>query len=168
MISVTPTLVTHLTPNECFVFGSNLEGFSGAGAAGYAFRGTATNTWRTDPVFLKAMGAPIWSEDRVGKWVIYGIAHGYQKGREGCSYAIPTVVYPGHKRSIPLKQIEEYVSEFLDYASDHSDMRFYVTELGTNYAGWTAADIAPMFARVVDIPNVSLPQSFVDILNQKP
>lgn len=166
MISVTPTLVTHLTPNECFVFGSNLEGFHGAGAAGYAFRGTAANTWRTDPLFLKAMGAPIWSEDRVGKWAIYGIARGYQKGREGCSYAIPTVVYPGHRRSLPFAQIESYVREFLDYAADHSDMRFYVTELGTNYAGYTAKEIGPMFARAQEIPNVSLPQIFIDTIEK--
>jgi len=164
MISVTPTLVTHLTPNECFVYGSNLEGFHAAGAAGYAFRGTAANTWRTDPAFLRATTAPIWSEDRVGKWAVYGIAQGYQRGREGCSYAIPTVTKAGFKRSIPLYEIDKGVRAFLYFAAEHPEMRFYVTELGTNYAGYTAKEIGPMFARAQEIPNVSLPQVFIDTI----
>jgi hypothetical protein len=35
---VTENLITSLNSNEVFVFGSNEDGFHGAGAAGFAFR----------------------------------------------------------------------------------------------------------------------------------
>ena len=34
----TPEQITELQPDECFVFGSNLSGLHGAGAANYAFK----------------------------------------------------------------------------------------------------------------------------------
>jgi len=167
-MNVTPSLITHLTDNECFTFGSNLEGFHGAGAAGYAFRGDASNTWRQDPFFLKAMSAPPLSEACVGKWAIYGVARGYQRGREGASYAIPTVVKAGYRRSISLADIGKDVEDFIDYAIDHPDVRFYVTELGTKMAGWDAENIAPLFRRALKVPNISLPKIFLDVLDKTP
>lgn len=164
-MNVTPSLITSLTENECFVFGSNLDGFHGAGAAGYAFRGDASNTWRQDSFFIKAMSAPPLSEVRIGKWAIYGVARGYQRGREGASYAIPTVTKPGRKRSIPLADIQRDVDDFIKYAIDHPDVRFYVTELGCNLAGWTPSEIASLFG-MPNISNISLPKSFLDALDK--
>lgn len=145
------------------VFGANASGFHGAGAAGYACRGVAENTWRTDQWFLKAKASPIGSPDRIGKWAVYGMARGYQQGREGASYGIVTILSPGHKRSIALSEIASQIGWLNDFAFEHHGTTFLVSEIGCKNAGWTPTDIAPLFR---DAPsNVRLPKSFLDILN---
>ena len=101
------TPITTLAPHQVFVYGSNSTGFSGAGAAGLAVRGTSANTWRTDEWFLKAMRAPVGSPDRIGKWAVFGVARGWSQGREGMGYAIETIRHPGREwhRSVPLAEI---------------------------------------------------------------
>jgi len=134
-------MITTLKPNEVFVYGTNSTGFSGAGAAGLACRGEAKNTWRTDPWFLKAMKAPVGSPDRIGKWAVYGVARGYQVGREGASYAIQTIVRPGQKRSTPLSEIKDQLMELSEFAREHKELRFIMTPIGTGLAGWKKSEI---------------------------
>jgi hypothetical protein len=43
--------VASLEADEVFVFGSNRDGFHGAGSAGLACRGDASNSWRSDERF---------------------------------------------------------------------------------------------------------------------
>lgn len=158
-----PDLITSLAPNEVFVFGANESGFHGAGAAGYACRGVAENTWRCDRAFLSAMKSPLGSPERIGKWAILGQARGYQQGREGASYGIVTVTQPGHRKSVSLDQIATQVRQLFTFARSREDLAFLVSQIGCQNAGWTPADIAPMFK---DAPsNVRLPQSFLDVLN---
>ena len=61
-------------------------------AAGVAMRGTFAHDWRTDEAFLAARRAPPGGPARVGRWAEFGVARGYMQGREGCSYAVQTVV----------------------------------------------------------------------------
>jgi hypothetical protein len=75
------------------------------------------------------------------------------------------VTKPGRKRSIPLADIQQDVDDFIKYAIDHPDVRFYVTELGCNLAGWTPSEIASLFG-TLNISNISLPKSFLDALNR--
>lgn len=132
-----------LPPKEVmvFVFGSNGTGFHGAGSAGYAWRGVMANTWRSDNAFLKAMNSPVGSPDRIGKFAVFGVARGFQEGREGKSYAIQTVTRPGAKRSIPLEEIQSQIEELLVFAQQHPEWIFMVAPLGEGYAGYTKTEI---------------------------
>ena len=134
-------LITTLTPNQVFVFGSNASGFSGAGSAGLACRGDARNNWREDPWFLAAMRAAPGSPDRVGKWAVYGVARGWQQGREGMSYAIQTIEKPGWRRSTPLKVIEDQIVELLRFCAEHPEWQFLGTPIGCGYSGYSASEM---------------------------
>lgn len=95
-----------------FVFGSNLVGRHGAGAALYA---------------RKAYGA------------IYGRGEGYQ----GAAYAIPTK--DERMATLPLFRIRNYVDQFKRFARENPHLQFKVTPIGCGLAGYTPAQISPMF-----------------------
>ena len=75
-------LITELKSNEVFIFGSNKNGFHGAGSAGYAQRGDSKNNWRTDDIFLQALtelnkknkNHPYNKEKLIGKWSVLGLS----------------------------------------------------------------------------------------------
>ena len=114
---------------EIFVFGSNLAGRHGKGAALYA---------------------------RKHKGAIYGQGVGLQ----GLSYAIPTK--DARIRTLPLEDIKPYVDEFLSFARDHPEMKFFVTPIGCGLAGYCAEQIAPMFREAP--ANCMLPDGFREVL----
>lgn len=130
-------MITELQPNEVFVFGSNEQGFHGAGTAGLACRGDARNTWRSDAWFQAAMKAPVGSPARIGKWAIFGVARGFQVGTEGRSYAIATVTKPGARRSVSRRDVYYQLDELWAFAKAHPELTFWLTRLGQGYAGWT-------------------------------
>lgn len=114
-----------LKPNAVFVFGSNVAGRHGLGAARTARQA-------------------------------YGARYGQGEGLAGRSYAIPTK--DEFLQSLPLLAIESRVVRFLLFAGDHPDLLFVVTRLGTGYAGYTDAQIGPLFR---DAPsNVMLPEGW--------
>ncbi len=141
--------ITSLTPNQIFVFGSGSQGFHGAGSAGFAMRGTSSNTWRTDESFLKAMRAPVDSPDRIGKWAVYGISRGFQQGREGMSYAIETIRRPGEKRSTPLNEIEDQIVDLFYWAENHAAYEVLFTSVGCGLSGYTEQEMADTLRRAV-------------------
>lgn len=152
--------VDKLKPSDIFVFGSNEGGFHGAGAAGYAMRGTSANTWRDDPAFLAAMKAPIGSQTRRGKWAVFGIGRGFQQGTEGCSYAIATVTKPGAKRSIPLKEIAAQMKELGQFASEHPEMEFFCAIVGGGYNGYSKEEINKLYTLWQSAPsNIIFPRT---------
>ena len=104
----TPFNVIRLKPNEVFVFGSNLAGMHGGGAA------------------LTAVQR-------------FGAIMGKGVGPQGHSYAIPTM--QGGVETIKL-----YVDQFIAYAKQHPEQTFLVTDIGCGIAGFTAQEIAPLFA----------------------
>ena len=95
-----------------FVFGSNLAGRHGKGAA------------------LTAK-------------MYHGAIYGQGIGRQGNSFAIPTK--DENLRVLTLKQIEFYVAAFLAYANANPELTFNVTRVGCGLAGYTDAQIGPMF-----------------------
>ena len=110
---------------EIFVFGSNLAGRHGMGAA------------------LSA---------RQHHGAIYGCGEGLQ----GQSYGIPTK--GTHIETLSLEAINFQVSKFLIFARAHPEHTFNVTRIGCGLAGYTDAQIAPMFT---DAPlNCNLPQGW--------
>lgn len=118
----------------CFVYGSNLKGLHGAGAASFAHQH-------------------------------YGAVMGQGVGRHGMSYGIPTK--DRELKVLPLSVIRQHVEYFVGYVKAHADELFYVTAVGCGLAGYSAAEIAPMFVGTVGLDNVSLPVEFLEILDGK-
>jgi hypothetical protein len=81
----------------------------------------------------------------------FGAVWGEGHGLHGQSYAIDTMS--------GLQILKAEVADFLTFAADHPELRFLVTEIGCGIAGYTPAQIAPLFADPSD--NVVLPESFV-------
>ena len=98
--------------NFIFVFGSNLAGIHGAGAARFALKH-------------------------------YGAIMGKGVGHVNNSYAIPTKDV--HLVPLPLDEILTHVNVFKQYAHDNLDKEFILTRIGCGLAGYSNADIAPMF-----------------------
>jgi hypothetical protein len=119
---ITPEFIRSLGPNEIFVFGSNLAGAHGGGAAYLAYER-------------------------------FGAVMGQGVGLQGQSYAIPTM-QGGPDTILP------YVEEFIGFAKQHPEMTFLVTKIGCGIAGFTAAEIAPLFAGAVEVENIHLPMDF--------
>ena len=122
----TPDFIKELKENEIFVFGSNLAGAHGGGAARVA---------------LDKFGAE-W-----GKGV----------GLQGQCYAIPTM-------QGGVETIRPYVDDFIAFAQEHPEMKFYVTRIGCGIAGFRDSEIAPLFRASLPLENVILPRSFVMLL----
>ena len=115
---VTDEFIAELRPDEVFVFGSNLGGFHGGGAARAAFNK-------------------------------FGAVWGQGVGLQGQSYAIPTM-------QGGVETIKPYVDEFIRFAAGHPEKRFLVTPIGCGIAGFTAEEIAPLFADARGLENISL------------
>jgi hypothetical protein len=110
-----------------FVFGSNRLGIHGAGAARYAH---------------DELGFP------------WGMGEGITER----AYALPTCSSPGMPLTLP--EVRRAVRSFLAMASlidalDASGIRFFVSEVGCGFAGFTPDQIKPLFAdapRNCDLP----------------
>jgi hypothetical protein len=126
---VTSGYIQKLESNQIFVFGSNLNGYHGGGAAKTAM-------------------------DKFG--AVWGVGVGIQ----GQSYAIPTM-HGGPAA------IQPYVNQFIEFARHNPNKQFLVTPIGCGIAGFTPAEMAPLFKEAVTIPNIYLPQSFWSILEDK-
>lgn len=127
-LKYTPENITHLGPDDIFVFGSNLEGHHAGGAARTAKR-------------------------------LFGAIEGQGVGPQGQSYAIPTM-------QGGVETIKPYVDQFIDLAREWDQNTFYVTRIGCGIAGFKDEEIAPLFRDALDLYNVRLPKSFVDILKK--
>lgn len=122
-----------------FVFGSNLGGIHGGGAALFAY---------------KYRGA------------VMGQASGIM-GQNDFSYAIPTKAAEGGRigDTLPLCIIKNYVDRFIAYAAARPEVLFKLTPIGCGLAGLDPKDVAPMF---VDAgPNVLLPDPDFDAVSQE-
>ena len=105
------------------------------------------------------MGAAKYAKEKYG--AIYGQGYGLQ----GQSFGIPT-----KSASLGLLEpnvINNYVNKFIEFAKQHPEMEFYVTEIGCGLAlprGMTRAErivqIGEMFKEALILENVILPKSF--------
>lgn len=112
-----------------FVFGSNLAGAHGGGAARVA-------------------------RER------FGAVWGQGVGLQGQSYAIPTM-------QGGVETIRPYVDQFIAFAEAHTELKFYVTRIGCGIAGFTVAEIAPLFRDALGKPNIVLPRDFVEAMDTR-
>ena len=83
----------------------------------------------------------------------FGAVMGQGVGLQGQSYAIPTM-QGGVETILP------YVDEFIQFAESHPEYTFLVTRIGCGIAGFRDEEIAPLFVRAINLPNVHLPLSF--------
>lgn len=104
--------VKFLDTNQIFVFGSNLAGIHGAGAARFAF-------------------------DNLGACWSCGM------GFTGNCYAIATKDLK--IETLDLRLIQEQVMLFKKLAFENSQFEYIITKIGCGLAGYTDAEIAPMF-----------------------
>lgn len=126
----TPDNITSLAPGEVFVFGSNLAGHHGGGAARQAYKH-------------------------------FGAVWGLGVGLQGQSYAIPTM-------QGGVETIRPYVDQFIAFARMHPELTFFVTRIGCGIAGFTDAQIAPLFAAAIADDNVILPRQFAEVILAAP
>lgn len=96
----------------------------------------------------------------------HGAIPGQGEGIQGNAYGIPTK--DKELRVLRLGQIRLYVNRFIEYAYKNKHLSFRVVEIGCGLAGYSPAQIAPMFAEAPS--NVHLPASFQKIIyaTQKP
>lgn len=80
----------------------------------------------------------------------FGAVWGEGHGLYGQSYAIDTMS--------GMDTMRDDVRTFLGFATEHPELRFLVTEIGCGIAGYTPAEVAPLFAGSPS--NVVLPKSF--------
>lgn len=67
----------------------------------------------------------------------FGAILGIGEGLQGQSYALPTMEGPASfKRS---------AERFIEYATEHPELTFYLTRVGTGIAGHTNEEVAPLF-----------------------
>lgn len=87
----------------------------------------------------------------------HGAIMGRGVGRQGNSYAIPTK--NKDLKPLPLTRIHRYVAEFLYYVANNPSDTFNVVEIGCGLAGYSPAQIAPMFRNRPE--NINLPETFL-------
>lgn len=94
----------------------------------------------------------------------WGAQKGQAEGLQGSTYAIPTKSNPN--TSLKIEDVKSYVDNFIKYATEHPELTFLVTEIGTGLAGFSAEEIAPLFADATGVNNIRLPANFLNVLNK--
>lgn len=82
----------------------------------------------------------------------FGAKMGQGEGLQGQSYAIPS--------TDGLEKLAEHARTFIAFAKEHPELTFLVTRIGCGVAGYTDADVAPLFVGAVDVENIWLPKEF--------
>ena len=90
----------------------------------------------------------------------FGAEWGRGVGLTGQCYAIPTM-HGG------IDEIRPYVDEFIDYAMNHPQLKFYVTKIGCGIAGFSEKEMAPLFNAAIQVQNIVLPEDFYNIITRK-
>lgn len=93
----------------------------------------------------------------------FGAVWGAGFGLQGQSYAIPTKDLEIF--TLPLDRIEYYIYCFLVEAMEYPDTEFLVTKIGCGLAGYSETEIANLFKNKFIPENVTLPESFYNIIN---
>jgi hypothetical protein len=115
LVNITPNALKELKEEGTliFVFGSNLRGAHGAGAAVHA-------------------------QDH------WGAVRGVGVGLSGNAYALPTK--DERINTLPLAAIKGHVDRFKEFARLTPSLTYQVTQIGCGLAGFTPAQIAPLFS----------------------
>lgn len=82
------------------------------------------------------------------------------------SYGIATLdsaykQLPIHLIAIQIMRLEAFIK-----GAGQMDLKFFITRIGCGIAGFKDEEIAPMFAPLVEMPNVSLPETWKPIIGE--
>jgi len=135
----TSVFVNHLKLNEIFVFGSNLAGRHGLGAALTAKQKFGAINGQPAGLMGRSYGIP------------------FKDGRHGHDPAV--------RKILPLKEIEPYIKDLIQFAKANPHNTFLVPEIGCGLARYTPEQVAPLFTDAIDVSNIHLPASFWKVLN---
>lgn len=91
----------------------------------------------------------------------FGAVLGQAEGRQGQSYAIPTV---GNS----FDELMAAVERFNDYVVQHPELHFKLTAIGCGNAGYSVVQIAPLFRQAYLFGNVSVPSQFLNHMSVDP
>lgn len=87
----------------------------------------------------------------------FGAVEGQGVGLQGQSYAIPTV-------GVTDEEMENHIREFILFARQHPEYKFWVTAIGCGIAGYPASKMARMFVTAQEVKNICLPMMFWDVI----
>lgn len=96
----------------------------------------------------------------------FGAVWGQAEGPQGRCYAIPVDIR-GESVGNVSTYMKRHIDKFLAYAKAHRESFFLVPRIGCGAAGFDEEFIAPFFKDALDMENVSLPKSFVNILTDE-
>jgi hypothetical protein len=89
----------------------------------------------------------------------FGAIWGQPSGLQGRTYGIPTK-NASITKTLSLFTIAGYVGKFIEFAKEHPELTFLVTEIGCGLAGLKPKEIAPLFRGCEHLENVYLPRRF--------
>lgn len=95
-------------------------------------------------------------------WLRWGAKLGRGVGLTGNAYAIPTKATPKAGDRLLLPSIAHHVTQFVAFAAERPTWQFQVVPIGCGAAGYTPAEIAPLFRGATD--NVVLPAGWRGII----
>lgn len=152
-------IITQLKETEVFTFGSNAQGFHGAGSAGFAFHGDKGNSWRTNPQFQKAYkafqakekGQPYDPEDLKGNWAVLGET-GLMHGKKGMSYGIITTEAPGKQGGVNSQVLQEEMEKLIDCAFKNPELTFLCVNFGLSrahggFSWWSPTELQTLWEK---------------------
>lgn len=90
-------------------------------------------------------------------FIHFGAKMGCGVGMQGQSYAIPTM-------QGGVATIKPYVDQFIEFSRHNPQLTFYVTRIGCGIAGFKDSEIAPLFKDALELRNVILPRTFVNVI----
>ena len=109
-------------------------------------------------VFGSNLAGVHWAGAAAFARIYLGAKMGTGTGRMGRCYAIPTK--DEEIQTLPIDRIRPHVEEFIEYAKNNSDLIFLVTNIGCGLAGYTPAEIAPLFKEAIAVDNIHLSKEF--------
>lgn len=125
--------------NEIFVFGSNLDGRHGKGAALWAKRTHGAIEGQAEGLQGESYAIPT-------------------KGHMQANHYLPI---------LPVVVIQAHVTIFELFAAGNPHLTFVLTPIGCGHAGYVPHEIAPLFSASWHLPNILFPPEFVDVLSYK-
>lgn len=88
----------------------------------------------------------------------FGAKYGKGIGLCGQSYAIPTK--DENIITLDLFLINVHIEDFIRFAAAREDLNFFMTRIGCGLAGFKDEDIAPLFNKLFEKPNISWPEQW--------
>ena len=92
----------------------------------------------------------------------FGATYGYSVGLCGRTYAIPTK--NKNIQTLPIIEIKKYVDDFCLFVLSRQELFFLITPIECGLAGYKPEQIAPLFNKIKNCNNVSIPDKFYRIL----